>query len=535
MTMMVFLGIGRVMAQPILESWPLTTVPIPNLIQITHANDDLIFAATSDGKVFVINQRGQISQVPFLDISDKWSVEEPGYLAAIAFHPEFPTDNRIFAHYTANDGSTFLSSFRTKEDAPFLVDSSSEQILLIFSKAGEVFNGGALAFGPDGMLYWATGDVCIQDDALSFSQNPFSFLGKILRLDINTDQGYSIPKDNPMYGEFETLQEIWASGLYQPMGLVFDKEHYELWITDKGKSGHHEVNLISLETQGELVNFGWPCKEGMLQKADQQDCPEELTWTDPLVTIGKSEGRESVIVAGVIYQSERYPYLKNHFLFADRTQSRFFLSRMEDTGWKTYEWNEPLLDQPAVIGEDGIGNILVSSAADQRIYRIRDFCQSFQPTLHRKSDGTLAVRMESPFWEQGFYIDWLRDGKVVYSGRDSILSVDISGNYQVELHHERGCIMTSNFLEVQVFSPNLPWNTAILIWPNPFNTSFTLENTLEMELDAIIMDQDGKRVDAQVIAPNSIITWHTKFPRGNYSIQFIAPNGAQHSRQIIRN
>jgi glucose/arabinose dehydrogenase len=532
---LVFMVLEKLAAQPILESWPFTSTSLANMIQITHANDDRIFVATSDGKIFIFNPRGQISIEPFLDISNKWSSEAPGYLASIAFHPEFRRDNRIFVHYTTNDGSTFLSSFRTDSERPSVIDSDSEQILLIFSKAGEVFNGGALSFGPDGMLYWATGDVCLEVDSLSFSQDPFSFLGKILRIDVDTDQGYRVPKDNPMYGEFGTLQEIWASGLYQPIGLAFDKEHYELWITDKGKYGHHEVNIISLDAEGEVVNFGWPCKEGLNQNTDLLDCPEDLKWVDPLVTIGRPEGKESNIVAGIIYQSDLYPYLRNHYLFADKLNSRFFLSRMEDSGWRTYEWNSTLVEAPSVIGQDAMGNILVGSSADDRIYFIRDYCQSFQPSLRRKSDGLLVVRMERAFWEPDFYIDWIRDGKVIHSGRDSLFSADISGNYRVELHHERGCIMTSNDLEVQIFAPSLPWETSIQLWPNPFNTSFTLENTLELELDAIIMDQDGKRVDAQVIAPNSRITWHTKFPRGNYTIQFIAANGAQHSRQIIRN
>ncbi len=45
-----------------------------------------------------------------------------------------------------------------------------------------------MVFGPDGLLYIAFGDGGKRDDVTRTAQNPFALLGKILRIDVNTQQ-----------------------------------------------------------------------------------------------------------------------------------------------------------------------------------------------------------------------------------------------------------------------------------------------------------------------------------------------------------
>ena len=109
-------------------------------------------------------------------------------------------------------------------------------------KAG-VHNGGRLAFGPDRMLYVATGDAAVPEAA----QDPLSMAGKILRL---APDG-SVPGDNPVPDS-----PVFSLGHRNIQGLAFDGRD-RLWASEFGQQDVDELNLI---TPGS--NYGWPECEG---------------------------------------------------------------------------------------------------------------------------------------------------------------------------------------------------------------------------------------------------------------------------------
>ncbi len=109
-------------------------------------------------------------------------------------------------------------------------------------KAG-IHNGGRLAFGPDGMLYVATGDAAVPEAA----QDPLSMAGKILRL---APDG-SVPGDNPVPDS-----PVFSMGHRNVQGLAFDARD-RLWASEFGQQDVDELNLI---TPGS--NYGWPECEG---------------------------------------------------------------------------------------------------------------------------------------------------------------------------------------------------------------------------------------------------------------------------------
>ena len=116
-------------------------------------------------------------------------------------------------------------------------------------------NGGGLAFGPDGLLYAATGDA---EDAAS-AQDTDSVDGKVLRM---TDAG-GVPDGNP----FDNL--TWSFGHRNVEGLCFDirfDDTGRLWIAEFGDKGADELNLIR---PGK--NYGWPDVEGSDGKGGYAD------------------------------------------------------------------------------------------------------------------------------------------------------------------------------------------------------------------------------------------------------------------------
>jgi glucose/arabinose dehydrogenase len=102
-----------------------------------------------------------------------------------------------------------------------------------------------MRFGPDGKLWIATGDGGVGSRA----QDTASLNGKVLR--INTDG--SVPTDNPTLKGQPTPSAIYALGLRNPGGLVFQPRTGTCFVVDAGDQMQDEIDTVSPG-----ANFGWP-------------------------------------------------------------------------------------------------------------------------------------------------------------------------------------------------------------------------------------------------------------------------------------
>jgi glucose/arabinose dehydrogenase len=91
-------------------------------------------------------------------------------------------------NYTGAGGHTVISMFQVTGD-PDIADANSEVILLTFDQPFANNNGGQLQFGPDGMLYIASGDGGSGGDPNNNGQNRNTLLGKLLRVDVESQPG----------------------------------------------------------------------------------------------------------------------------------------------------------------------------------------------------------------------------------------------------------------------------------------------------------------------------------------------------------
>ena len=136
------------------------------------------------------------------------------------------TDGPSCTTATAQDGDTVLSEFTGTQDgdaAPVL-DPASERVLLTVDQPFANHNGGQLAFGPDGYLWFGLGDGGSGGDPLGNGQNPFALLGSILRLDVSEPGGYAVPPDNPFADGSGGAPEVYLYGLRNPWRFSFDPE-----------------------------------------------------------------------------------------------------------------------------------------------------------------------------------------------------------------------------------------------------------------------------------------------------------------------
>jgi glucose/arabinose dehydrogenase len=234
--------------------WQLITSGLNRPVDIQSAQD-------GSGRIFIIEkhgyiriyENGQLLSMPFLDITDR--VNDNGNemgLLGLAFHPDYEHNGFFYVNYTGDGGNTHISRFQANGD---VADPGSEKILLTIDQPYPNHNGGALAFGPEGDLYLGLGDGGSQGDPHNNAQNTKALLGKILRIDVNHADPYTIPSDNP-FGN-----EVWAYGLRNPWRISFDRANQDLWIGDVGQDTWEEIDYLPAGSQGG-TNFGWNIMEG---------------------------------------------------------------------------------------------------------------------------------------------------------------------------------------------------------------------------------------------------------------------------------
>ncbi|KAF9604274.1 hypothetical protein IFM89_004980 [Coptis chinensis] len=334
-------------------------------------------------RIFVANQQGKIwlatvpkeetggtmplkESTPFLDVTDKVHYDTAYGLVAIAFHPDFEHNGRFFVSFycdavqwkacvgrcscnsdTNCDPSKLGSNnlvlpchyhsviveytVNGSASQPFLATSANPiEVRKIFTM-GLPFSGhhcGQVLFGPDGYLYFMTGDGGSKSDPYNFAQNKKSLLGKVLRFDIDNIPSakdindlelwgnYSIPKDNPYSNDNELRPEIWAFGLRDPWRCAFDSEKPSyLFCADSGQEDYEEVDLV---TRG--GNYGWRLYEGFLPFAPQSpggNSPASSVYTIfPVMGYNHSTG-SAAIIGGYVYRSMTDPCMYGRYLYAD--------------------------------------------------------------------------------------------------------------------------------------------------------------------------------------------------------------------------
>ena len=268
---------------------------------------------------------GRLVPEPFLDISDRVASGGERGLLGLAFHPDYPADPRLFVDYTDTDGNTVIASFTTDPANPDRARAASELILLAIRQPFGNHNGGAVAFGPDGMLYIAMGDGGSGGDPQGNGQRLDTLLAKILRIDVlgpdaTATKPYAVPPDNPFVGssDAEALPEIWLTGVRNPWRIRFDAPTGDLWIGDVGQGAWEEVDVIRAGPGGQ--NLGWNRMEGT--HCYVIDPCDRAGLTLPVTEYSHDVGCS--IVGGVVAHDAAVPGIDGRYLFSDYCSGTFW-------------------------------------------------------------------------------------------------------------------------------------------------------------------------------------------------------------------
>ncbi len=347
---------------------PLTTVQIgtgyDRPLFLTHAPGDTtrLFIVEQDGAIKIIKNGVQLA-TPFIDLDPivLSSGNEQGLLG-LAFHPDYANNGFFYVNYTRNgDGATIVAKYAVSVN-PDIASTTALDTLLIVEQPFSNHNGGMMAFHPfDGYLYVGFGDGGDSNDPFNLSQNVDSLLGKLIRIDVDTTDGYRIPPSNPFFGGSSPRPEIWATGLRNPWRWSFDRFNGVLWIADVGQNAIEEINFEP-DTAAGGRNYGWRLKEGTSCNIPSSNCDPGNVTTNPISQYTHASGRCS-ITGGYIYRGCAIPDLQGAYFYGDFCTGEIFSIRYNGSTVSDSVNRDATLGVPnfslVSFGEDAVGELYI--------------------------------------------------------------------------------------------------------------------------------------------------------------------------------
>ena len=301
------------------------------------------------GRVRIVDN-GSVLPVPFLEVDPVSCANEQGLLG-LAFHPSYASNGVFFVHYTDAQGSNVVDRHTVSGNPD--VANSAGQLVFSTSQPYTNHNGGDLAFGPDGYLYLSLGDGGSGGDPLGHGQDPGTFLGTILRLDVDSASPYAVPPSNPFVTDPNALDEIWAFGLRNPWRFSFDRLNGDLFIGDVGQGSWEEIDRAPAgDNSG--PNFGWKRYEGT--HCFSAPC-STAGLVPPIVEYGHGLGCS--VTGGYVYRGRRSGRLAGAYIYGDYCSGRIWAARRGRNGLYSAQLLIDTSLRISSFGETEDGEILV--------------------------------------------------------------------------------------------------------------------------------------------------------------------------------
>jgi glucose/arabinose dehydrogenase len=282
---------------------------------------------------------------PFLDIRSR--VRSGGLvgLLSLAFHPDYATDRRAYAMYTAPGGILVVQELRVTGGRA----RPARVVLQVqVSPSLYVHVGGQLAFGPGGRLHAGIGDGLEPAAA----QDPTRSLGKIVRLDVDS------PFEPP---------EVVALGLRNPWRFSFDRASGDLFIGDPGEDRWEEIDVVRRGTKG-VPNFGWDAYEGRALRDDAESPPPEDA-VSPFIQYANPRSGCAAVIGGFVYRGRAIPSARGRYFYGDTCSGRVWSVRAGAAS--PTPRREPFtVAQLASFGEDRRGELYLVARGDGAIVRL---------------------------------------------------------------------------------------------------------------------------------------------------------------------
>lgn len=245
----------------------------------------------------------------------------------------------------------------TADDPAAATFTGTKRLILSLDEKHHSHNIDDIAFGPNGLMYFSTGDHGNEsNDSHNYadsSRDLNEVYGKILRIDplvnastppgevpadreISDNGQYSVPTDNPFFTDDASHDEndlIWAFGMRNPFRIGFDSETGDLYSSD---TGQHNIESINHVQAGH--DYGWNLVEGSYyyEGPNENSPPGDTTppptaaqavidgdltqmqfdaITFPTFEYDHQEGETAI--GGFVYHGDAIPQLVGKYVFGD--------------------------------------------------------------------------------------------------------------------------------------------------------------------------------------------------------------------------
>jgi glucose/arabinose dehydrogenase len=372
---------------------------------------DVVHAGDGSNRLFVVQKGGLIRILrdsaivgtPFINLAGRIisSGGEQGLLS-MAFHPLYETNRMFFVYYTNTAGDIEIARFRANPDNPDIADDTSGKILLTIPKGPTNHNGGKLNFGPDGYLYFATGDGGGGGDPDNNAQNGNSLLGKVIRLDVDsieTAPYYTIPPTNPYIPDPNVRDEIWALGLRNPWRWSFDRQTNDMWIADVGQDNWEEVNWRPAGSTGN-INYGWRCYEGN-HAHNTTGCLAQGSYISPIYEYPHNASGGISVTGGYVYRGTRFGNLNGYYLMSDFGSGHLWKIASNGAGGWNVSQQQNALGSVVSYGEAEDGELFASTISGT-LYRVTSVADAPLPVTLLSFQAQPGNGVVNLSWETSF-------------------------------------------------------------------------------------------------------------------------------------
>lgn len=397
---------------------------------ISNCGDSRLFITDQSGYIRIVDSGGTVISQPFLDIHERVVYGGEQGLLGLAFHPLYSSNGYFYVNYVGKGDSTHISRFTMLEGNPNQADPQSELKLMTIYQPFTNHNGGDLQFGPDGYLYIGLGDGGFGGDPGNRAQNLMEYLGKILRINVNQGNPYSIPPTNPFYNNPNALGEIWALGLRNPWRFSFDRMTGDLWIADVGQNTIEEINFQPVTSTGG-ENYGWRCYEGN-NVYNNSGCNNDSVLTFPIHTY--PHGDECSVTGGYVYRGNTSSPFYGHYFFADYCSDRIWTLHHTEQGWVNQDFGQFTGNNFSTFGEDSKGRLYIAGLTSGTIFRIDAIPTGLGESksvngikiLQPSFPGRILVEMESKPESEVRYFLYNLNGNVCYNNisNDAVFEIN---------------------------------------------------------------------------------------------------------------
>jgi glucose/arabinose dehydrogenase len=367
-----------------------------------------MFVVEKHGKIYAISTSGTTTTAKlFLNLSSIVSqsgVSGETGLLGLAFHPDYANNGYFYVNYTNSlSGSlkSYISRFQVSSTNPDSALFSSKFDILNISQPYGNHNGGCLNFGLDGYLYCAFGDGGSGGDPLGNGQNKSVLLGKILRLNVDsaaTPLNYSIPIDNPFYGNAQGFrEEIFTYGMRNTWRFSLDSVSQKMWAGDVGQNAYEEIDILESGN-----NYGWNVMEGLhCYNATICDTTQKRK---PIWEYAQGSSNYSV-TGGYVYRGSLMPALYGKYIYGDYVSGRIWALNYDGINPTT---NALIIDRPtataqqksiSAFGVDRQNNIYVISYGEGKIYKIVPNTNSIAENS-TSFESSISQNIPNPFTQQ---------------------------------------------------------------------------------------------------------------------------------------